>query len=643
MQHSSRLCAAPQSTRVSLRLMATSDLHVHVLAYDYYADKPSEHVGLERTAALIAQARQENPDALLFDNGDFLQGNPLGDFVAHNIESADDSIHPVFAAMNQLNYQAATLGNHEFNYGIDFLSQALRGANFPVVSANIALDQAAVADQDSTFLPPFTLLDRQLPDANGVLHAIRIGVIGFAPPQIVQWDRLHLEGRLTARGIVEAAAEWVPRMKAAGADVIVALAHAGIGPADAPDDSENAATRLATVSGIDAIICGHSHLVFPAADFAQSEGVDPIRGALMGKPAVMPGFYGSHLGVIDLTLDQTPEGWTVTDFRCEARPIFGSDRGTPKAVAQSVDAAHQATLAFTRRTVGRNTEALHSYFAPLTAQNATRVIAEAQAAFVARALRGRPEEGLPILSAAAPFKAGGRGGPNNYTSMPAGDLALRNIADLYIFPNTIAALRVTGTQLREWLENAVGIFVQIRPGVADQMLLDRDFPCYNFDMIFGLDMDIDLAQPPRYDRHGIMKNPQARRIKDLRLKGQPLDLETEYILATNSYRASGCGAFAGSVEAQTVDVGRTAIRDLLLTHVAAQSPLHLPRGPDWHFSLPPASSVIFQTSPAAGEYIDEIAHLSPEYVGQQVGFSCFRLTQREPARQSARDGVNRPS
>ena len=415
LQYMRGLRADPKAKQVTLRLMATTDLHVHVLAYDYYADKPSEHVGLERTAELIAQARHEVPDALLFDNGDFLQGNPMGDFIARNPDFATHPVHPVFAAMNQLGYQAATLGNHEFNSGLDFLAEALKGANFPIVSANIVSKQGVSADLDVTFVSPYVLLDRVLTDGNGHLHPLRIGVIGFAPPQIMQWDRGHLEGRLTARDIVDAATDWVPQMKAAGADVIVALAHSGIGPTDGVEDAENAASRLALVPGIDAIICGHSHMVFPAQDFPAFEGVDALRGTLFGKPAVMPGFYGSHLGVIDLLLDFGPEGWRVMDSTSEARPISGqisalqTELGQTE-LGQSVVNAHQRTLEYTRRTVGQNGRALHSYFAALGANTATRIVADAQAAYVRSALQGRPEADLPLLSGAAPFKAGGRGG-----------------------------------------------------------------------------------------------------------------------------------------------------------------------------------------------------------------------------------------
>lgn len=632
MQYMRGLRADPKAKQVTLRLMATTDLHVHVLAYDYYADKPSEHVGLERTAELIAQARHEVPDALLFDNGDFLQGNPMGDFIARNPDFATHPVHPVFAAMNQLGYQAATLGNHEFNYGLGFLAEALKGANFPIVSANIVSRQGVSANLDVTLVPPYILLDRVLADGNGHLHPLRIGVIGFAPPQIMQWDRGHLEGRLTARDIVDAATDWVPQMKAAGADVIVALAHSGIGPTDGVEDAENAASRLALVPGIDAIICGHSHMVFPAQDFPAFEGVDALRGTLFGKPAVMPGFYGSHLGVIDLLLDFGPEGWRVMDSTSEARPISGqisalqTELGQTE-LGQSVVNAHQRTLEYTRRAVGQNGRALHSYFAALGANTATRIVADAQAAYVRSALQGRPEADLPLLSGAAPFKAGGRGGPQNYTFMAAGDLAMRNIADLYIFPNTIAALRITGAQVLEWLENAVGIFSQLRADAPDQLLLDTDFPLYNFDMIFDLDIEIDLSAPARYDRHGQMRDASAQRIRRVLWQSQPLDPAAEFILATNSYRASGCGGFAGANPAQTINVGRKAIRDLLLDYVAAQDPLAAPEGVGWHFTPLSGVTAIFSTAPKAMAYLGEIATLRPVYMYDCLeGFACFRLT-----------------
>ena len=173
------------TNQAHLRIMQTTDLHVHVYPYDYYSDKPRDTVGLARTAAHIADIRAEATNTMLVDNGDFLQGNPMGDYIAYERGMKDGDQHPVIIAMNSLGYEASTLGNHEFNYGLDFLMKSLAGADFPIVSANIATEMGATPTADKTLVAPYVILDRMLIDGAGVEHAIRIGLIGFVPPQIM--------------------------------------------------------------------------------------------------------------------------------------------------------------------------------------------------------------------------------------------------------------------------------------------------------------------------------------------------------------------------------------------------------------------------------------------------------------------------
>lgn len=614
------------SGKVHLRILGTSDLHVHIMPYDYYADRPNDHVGLARTATLINRARGQARNSLLLDNGDFLQGNPMGDYIAQSSDALTAAPHPVFAAMNLLGYDAATVGNHEFNYGLDYLMTALQGTAFPVVSANIARRLGARPQDDDTLLPPYVILNRSVTDGMGAVHVIRIGMIGFAPPQIIQWDHAHLAGRLFTRDIVQVAAALVPKMKAEGADIIIALSHSGIGAASASDGMENASTALAGIDGIDALITGHSHLVFPSPAFTGLEAVDCDQGTIYGKPAVMPGFYGSHLGVIDLLLEQGTQGWRVSDFTVEARPINTPTITPSLAIEAAVQMAHTATLAYVRRPIGHTEVALNTYFAPLTPCAVVRLVAQAQAAHVTRQLQGRPEANLPILSAVAPFKTGGRGGAQNFTAVPAGDMVLRNAADLYIYPNTIAALRITGAELADWLELAVGIYNQIEIGRADQPLLDPDFPSYSFDLVYGLTFEVDLAQPAKFDRHGVLINPNARRITNLRWQDNDLDPAMPFILATNNYRASGSGGFPGTAPDRNIDIGRDSIRDILLRHIATVGTVAAPPALEWRFSTLPGTSVTYDTAPDAECYLSDVAQLRLEPMGPAPdGFARFRL------------------
>jgi len=624
----SRPAPAPPvtDTTARLRVLATTDIHVHLLSYDYYADGPDDHVGLARTASLIAEARRECPNCLLLDNGDFLQGNPMGDHSVRALErGAACPIHPALRAMNRLRYDAATLGNHEFNYGLPVLEALLPGAGFPIVSANVARRLGAQPLLDTPFLPPYALLDRLMTTDEGALLPLRIGIIGFAPPQIVQWDRALLEGVLHSRGIVETAQAWVPRLRAAGAEIVIALSHSGIGTVEEGPWAENASSALSLVPGIDAIVAGHSHLLFPSHVFAETEGADIAQGKLHGKAAVMAGFHGSHLGVIDLQLRHADGAWQVIGSQGSLRAITPQTPPAPEILAE-VRPDHEATVAFARRPVGQSLIRLHSHFATIAPCSALGLVAEAQASFVARELADRPEAALPILSAVSPFKAGGRSGPGHYIDIPPGELAMRHISDLYIFPNTIAALRLTGAELADWLELSMGLYRQIRPGSRDGFLIDDDFPCYNHDRIIGLKVEIDLSSPARYDRHGVLRNPAAQRVRALHWNGHPVDSAAEFVLVTNSYRAAGSGGYHHARPERLIDVGRQPVRDILLRHVPAASPIRSYADDSYRFMRMPGTTVLFDSAPLAPETCAKIAHLRPELLGPTPeGFARFRL------------------
>ncbi|MGL6211561.1 MAG: bifunctional 2',3'-cyclic-nucleotide 2'-phosphodiesterase/3'-nucleotidase, partial [Paracoccaceae bacterium] len=478
--------AAAGKSLARLRVLATSDLHCQISAWDYLSDRAAPDRGLTRIATLIASARAEVADCLLLDNGDFIQGSPLGDLIAASPDRAGP--HPMIAAMNHLRYDAATLGNHEFSHGLSFLNSALREVAFPVVSANIAH-----SGDDRPFCPPFVILHRQLSFA-GQDHDLKIGVIGFAPPQLEQWDHQHIAGRITTRDILLAAAEQVPLLRAQGVDLVIALSHSGVG-SEAPEPGlEDATVALAAQAGIDVVIAGHTHLTFPSTDHPNLGATNNTAGTLHDKPAVMPGFFGSHLGVIDLWLSREQGAWRIARHRSALRAIArrdGTGRTIPRvrrdpAIEAIAAPAHAETLQWARQKVADSRKTLHSYFALIHPCPTVRIVTLAQREYVRQALAGSEWADLPILSAAAPFRAGGRGGPQNYTLIPRGDIAKRHVADLYIHPNTVTAIEISGAELAEWLERSAGLFHQIVPGVQDQPLINPDFPSFNFDCIEGV-------------------------------------------------------------------------------------------------------------------------------------------------------------
>jgi len=619
--------------QVHLRLMETTDLHVHVFPYDYYSDKPRDTVGLSRTASHIRAIRAEAANSLLFDNGDFLQGNPMGDYIAYERGMKDGDSHPVIQAMNVLQYDAGTIGNHEFNYGLSFLEKSMATAGFPAVLANVVLELGETPLDDKTLFAPYTMIERELADGAGEMLPIKIGVIGFTPPQVMNWDRKHLEGNVQVRDIVETAKAYIPVMKEQGADIIIALSHSGIG-APQGDMLENASTALSMLDGIDVIMTGHSHLDFPGTRYEASDIIDPAAGKLNGKPAVMAGFWGSHLGVIDLMLTHSGGDWQVTTSESAVRPISkrNEDRSITALVEDqpdvldSVQAEHDETLAYVRRAVGKTSAPLHSYFALVADDPSVQIVSIAQKWYINEMLAGTEYAALPVLSAAAPFKAGGRGGPEYYTDVAAGDVAIKNVADLYLYPNTVRAVKVTGAEVKDWLERSAGMFNQVAPGASDAPLLNDSFPSYNFDVIDGVDYQIDLSQPSKFSPKGELENADANRIVNLMFDGKPVTDDMEFVIATNNYRASGGGDFPGAKGDTIIFEAPDTNRDVIVRYIVEQGTINPSADANWTFKPMEGTSVIFETGPAAKAYVDDLKSVTIEEAGAGPdGFAQFRL------------------
>lgn len=643
-----------------LRLMATADLHMTLAPWDYHADAPGGPPGLAGAAALAARLRAGAGASLLFDCGDFLQGGPMGDHFALDRAVGAGATHPMIAAMNAAGIDAATLGNHEFDYGLPFLERALAQARFPVLATNLVRRLGPTPLQDTPLLAPRAIRTLTLPLGDGRASPLRLGLIGLCPPQVLSWAGARLGGRLAARDMLEAATAHAAALRAEGADLVVALVHDGIGPSDGAAAEAAPVLPLARDGGIDVLFLGHAHEVFPpppapadatgrgplsrpdpdpgadpGAAFGPCPGptVDRQHGRLGGRPAVMPGAHGSHLGVVDLVLRRTAGGqWQQRRTEVRALPVPPPPPSEDCTVRRTTRAAHRATRAHMSRPIGRTARPLHSHFAMIADSPALRLVAAAQRRWARAALGDRPEAGLPIVVAVAPFRAGGPAGPQNFTRIPPGPLLLRHLHDLCGYANHLQLLRLTGADIRAWLERSAGLYARLAPDRPDTTLLLPGAAAYNCDILDGLGYAIDLGASARHGPDGRPSRPaeggqDTGRIRRLTLDGRPLHPQTPVLLVSNDFRTGGGGRFPGARPESVVLASRQTPREALRAHIEALGTLtDPPHGPGWGLTAPPGSTALFDTGPAAADHLQDIARLSPEPLGLTArGFLRLRL------------------
>ncbi|EGP4643370.1 2',3'-cyclic-nucleotide 2'-phosphodiesterase [Escherichia coli] len=631
------IAASVNAATVDLRIMETTDLHSNMMDFDYYKDTATEKFGLVRTASLINDARNEVKNSVLVDNGDLIQGSPLADYMSAKGLKAGD-IHPVYKALNTLDYTVGTLGNHEFNYGLDYLKNALAGAKFPYVNANV-ID----ARTKQPMFTPYLIKDTEVVDKDGKKQTLKIGYIGVVPPQIMGWDKANLSGKVTVNDITETVRKYVPEMREKGADVVVVLAHSGLSADPYKVMAENSVYYLSEIPGVNAIMFGHAHAVFPGKDFADIEGADIAKGTLNGVPAVMPGMWGDHLGVVDLQLSNDSGKWQVTQAKAEARPIY--DIANKKSLAaedsklvETLKADHDATRQFVSKPIGKSADNMYSYLALVQDDPTVQVVNNAQKAYVEHYIQGDPDLAkLPVLSAAAPFKVGGRkNDPASYVEVEKGQLTFRNAADLYLYPNTLIVVKASGKEVKEWQECSAGQFNQIDPNsTKPQSLINWDgFRTYNFDVIDGVNYQIDVTQPARYDGECQMINANAERIKNLTFNGKPIDPNAMFLVATNNYRAYG-GKFAGTGDSHIAFASPDENRSVLAAWIADESKrageIHPAADNNWRLA-PIAGDkkldIRFETSPSdkAAAFIKEKGQYPMNKVAtDDIGFAIYQV------------------
>ncbi|SDS11418.1 2',3'-cyclic-nucleotide 2'-phosphodiesterase / 3'-nucleotidase / 5'-nucleotidase [Paenibacillaceae bacterium GAS479] len=639
---------------VKLRIMSTTDLHTNVMGYDYFKapDKAaSKVIGIDRLATLVKNSVNELGDKkqnkLLLDNGDLIQGTPLGTYMAK--VNKTPGTHPMIAAMNKMGYDAAALGNHEFNYGINFLKDTYGKADFPYVSANVYK-----TDTNLQAFEPYKILHKTFKDEQGANQTVDVGVLGLVTPQITEWDKAHLGSDYYTKDIAAQARANVAEMRAAGADIVIAMAHTGFDVNSQEGDfSENAINALSKVDGIDAITFSHTHKAFPtngnndALDSLFKDPVtklpynndqavvDNVKGQINGVPAVQAGYGGGYLGLIDLELVETNGHWSVANSQSSTRSINGLEPDPD--ITNLVQDAHNKTIAYTNTEIGQTSKPMNSFFAMVQDDPTVQVVTNAQKWFVQNQLNvtNSVYKDLPILSVGAPFKAG-RNGPQEYTNIAAGALTIRSAADLYLYDNTLKAVKIKGSVVKEWLEMSAGAFNTISPRKSTaQPLLNPDFAVFNFDVIDGVTYKIDVTKMPKYNKEGALINASSSRIVDLSYNGQPVDPEQEFVVVTNNYRAGGGGNFPGLKGSQLVVDSQNENRQVLMDYIAETGTINPSADGNW--SIAPIKgnvNVTFTTAPEAAAAItdsNKIKYTNTTEAKSSGVFGVFNINVKQDA------------
>ncbi len=537
------VAAAEQAT---ITVMETSDLHGNVLNWDYftnaeYTDSAANDIGLAKVSTLINQVRADRgrEHTMLLDSGDILQGTPLDYYYAKQEPVTETGeTHPMARAMNGVGYDAVTLGNHEFNYGLPLLNTFRRQLAAPLLGANVRFDRTGIPAYQ-----PFTL--KRIKASNG--KPVTVGVLGLTNPGTAIWDKANVEGKLVFDDMIATAKRWVPVLRLLGAEVVVISAHGGddgTSSYGAELPIENPSALIAEqVPGIDAILFGHAHKEVPQRYVANKQTGKQV---LLTEPAK----WGQRLSVVDFKLAAKRGRWEVT--AATSQLLNANTAPEDPKIAALIKPQHDTTVSYVNRAVAQSAVELPAEESRYRDTPIIDFIQQVQRKTVADALAGTPQAGLPVLSQASPFSRTAR--------FPAGPVSIRDIAGLYIYDNTLEGVVLTGAQVKEYLEYSAKYFAQVAPGTpVDLATLTNagGTPDYNYDMLAGVDYDIDIAEPV------------GRRIVNLSVAGAPVAPQQQFVLAVNNYRRSGGGNFPAVKTAPIVYNAQVEIRQALIDHASA--------------------------------------------------------------------------
>ncbi|MCM1971458.1 MULTISPECIES: bifunctional UDP-sugar hydrolase/5'-nucleotidase [unclassified Streptomyces] len=530
-------------------VMGTTDLHGNVFNWDYFTDKEFDDkahndVGLAKISTLVNQVRAEKGrrNTLLIDAGDTIQGTQLSYYYAKvdPITARRGPVHPMAQAMNAIGYDAAALGNHEFNYGIPVLRKFEEQCDFPLLGAN-ALDAKTLRPA----FPPYSMHRLRTPHGRDV----KVAVLGLTNPGIAIWDKANVQGKMTFPGLEEQAAKYVPRLRSLGADVVIVSAHSGSSGTSSYGDQlpyiENAAGLVAEqVPGIDAILVGHAHTEIPEYR---------VRNKATGKDVVLsePLKWGQRLTLFDFELTWAKGCWSVS--KVSARVLNSNAAVEDPEIVGLLSDEHRKVVAYVNQVIGTSTQAMSSVDGPVKDVAIIDLINHVQAETVKGALAGTEWGALPVLSQASCF--------SRTAAIPSGQVTIRDAAGLYPFENTLEARLLTGAQIKDYLEYSAKYYVRTAPGdVVDPAKLTNaeGTPDYNYDAVYGLTYDIDVSEPV------------GSRISGLSFQGKPVDPAAQFVLAVNNYRASGGGNFPHVPQSKQLWANSDEIRNTIIQWVKAK-------------------------------------------------------------------------
>ncbi|MEH0579958.1 bifunctional metallophosphatase/5'-nucleotidase [Streptomyces sp. B21-108] len=541
-----------QPKRYALTVLGTTDLHGHVFNWDYfkdaeYKDAAGNAQGLARISTLVNRIRAEKgrQNVLLLDAGDTIQGTPLTYYYAKvdPITAKGGPVHPMAQAMNAIGYDAAALGNHEFNYGIETLRKFESQLRFPLLGAN-AVDAKTLRPA----FPPYVIKTFCVKGA----PPVKVAVLGLTNPGIAIWDKAYVQGKLAFPGLEEQAAKWVPKLKSLGADVVIVSAHSGSSGTSSYGDQlpyvENSAALVAQqVPDIDAVLVGHAHVEIPELK---------VTNTKTGKTVVLsePLAYAERLSVFDVELVFERGRWVVESV--SSKVLNSNSVADDPKITKLLGDEHAKVVAYVNQVVGTATETLTTVEARYKDAPIIDLITKVQEDVVKAALAGTSYASLPVIAQASPF--------SRTSEIPAGKVTIRDLSSLYVYDNTLVAKLLTGAQVRAYLEYSAQYFVQTAAdAVVDTEKLTNAAgrPDYNYDYVSGLGYEIDIAQAV------------GSRIRNLTYNGVALDDAQQFVLAVNNYRANGGGAFPHVASAQELWSESTEIRTRISEWVTAKGVL----------------------------------------------------------------------